>query len=207
MPKAVPIETEDVDFHQTVTPQERTKALIAIGVPQDKAENPALTLEQKLDTQHDNSAMLGDSTGKGKKKKTVTERVNELFRQKNFSPTTDLVNLVKVERAKFEAYTRAEISGMSEELLACLPKPDKKFYAALLMTLAKYEVPEYKSVEISGHVEAGMTVQVIHTAPQQKVIRIDGGSPEKLKKIYGMDNTKTIDVESAITKVALEDDI
>jgi len=43
--------------------------------------------------------------------------------------------LVKIEEAKLEAYNRAVAYGMEPRLLKCLPEPDKKFYATLLLNL------------------------------------------------------------------------
>jgi hypothetical protein len=198
MPKVQTPEISEEDFPPDSSVQDRKHALALIGISDDKNKS----LEEKLNIQHDNSAMLGDS----KKKITTAERIHTLFKQQNFSPLTRLLTLVKIEEAKLAAYNRAVSYGMEPAQLKFLPEPDKKFYATLLLQLVKYEVPELKSVEVSGNVEMGMTVQVIHTAPQQKVVRVDANAPEKLKQLYGNTGTGLQTVAKEIV-VELVDDI
>jgi len=186
-----------------VSSEQRSQALSLIGVnPQDPR-----TLEQKLGVTYDNTAMLGDSPNK-KKKLTTSDRISAVFKQYNFSPTTDLVLLAKVERAKLEAYNRAVDMNLAPELIDALPQPDKKFYASLCMQLSKFETPELKSIEVTAEIQHGMTVQVIHTAPQQKVIRTDAGTPAKLKALFGqtVDNTLTIMEKATAVEVNALDD-
>lgn len=204
MPKhiAPQIDFDSEDFPQSITKEDREKAMSLIHLDLD----PSTTLEQKLNIQHDNSAMLGDDP---KKSLTTADRIRTLFQQQGFSPLTRLVRLVKVEEAKLEAYNRAVSYGLDTKSLNCLPKPDKKFYASLLTQLAKYEVPELKSVEVSGQVEVGMQVHIVHHQAQAKVVKVDAGAPASIKKIYGQSTAETLTVadKAAAIPVAALDDI
>lgn len=170
---------EETELPEGVTDAERKHALRLINVdPSD--ESP---LEKRLAINHDNTSMLCD---KGKlKKATTAERIRSLFQQHNFSPVASLVRLVKIEEAKMEARHRAENMGLSQRMLDALPKADKRFYADLCKQLARYEVPELKSVEINGQVEIGMQVSIVQHTPQPKIIKVDQGAPDSIKKIYG----------------------
>lgn len=173
-----PITFDDIQFSNEATPEERQKALELVGISKLKP----LHEQDSFIPDVNNDAMLGDSGGK---KVTVAERIGTLFRQQKFSPITRLLRLVKIEEAKIEAYNRALSMGLEPKLLDCLPKPDVKLYASLLLQMVKYEVPEYKSIEVSGGLENTMKIQVINTQPQQKVVRIDAGAPQKLKQMFG----------------------
>ena len=193
MPKSpqVPDFDED-DFPPETSEADRRKALSLINVD----PNDPRTLEEKLAIKYDNRAMLSD---KLKKRISTSERIRTLFQQEKFSPLTRLVRLVKIEEAKVEAYNMAVAKGMPQRLLDALPKPDKKFYATLLLQLVKYEVPELKSIEMSGQVEAGIAVHIVHHTPEAKYVEIDALSPPKL--VYGGD--KTVVSEKSM---ALKDD-
>lgn len=202
MPTPKILDFDEQDFPAESSKEDRLKALLLIGISKKDANDKTLSLEQKLNVQHDNSAMLGEDKGK---KLTTADRIRTLLQQQNFSPLTRLLRLVKIEEAKLEAWNRAESCGMEPRLLECLPKPDKKLYAALLLQLVKYEVPELRAIEVTGNVEAGMTIQVIHSQPQQKVIRVDANSPQKLKDMFGQ-TTKAALVQSTEVTVEVMDD-
>lgn len=194
-----PIQFDDTDFPKEATAEERKKALALIGIDPD-TNRP---FEEKVALPYNNDAMLGDS---GNKKITTTDRVRALFKQRNFSAITKLLRLVEIEEAKMEAHNRAINMGLEPRLLDCLPQPDKKFYATLLLQLVKFEIPEYKSIEVSGQIEAGMTVNVIHSSPQQKVVRLDAGAPEHLKRMFGQTTQRVLEVATAAVKVVSEED-
>jgi len=67
----------------------------------------------------------------------------------------------------------------------------------------KYEVPELRAIEVSGNVEAGMTIQVIHSQPQQKVIRVDANAPQKLKDMFGQTTKAALLEKSTEVEVTL----
>lgn len=191
MPKVKPKPEDEEDFipfsgDQNVTEKER-KQVFALANP------------KKVLAPEDNSAMLGDVKGK---KPTTADRLRSLFQQHNFSPVTKILRRLKIEEAKIEAYERAENMGLEPRLLTCLPKPDKKAYYTLLLQLVRFELPELKSVEVSGQIEQGMAVHVIHHAPQQKVIRVDAGSPAKLRALVG----HTMTIETPVEVVAKDGD-
>lgn len=145
----------------------------------------------------DASAMLQSVQDR---KFSTSDRIRTLFIQNNFSPIAKLLKLCKIEEAKMDAWNRAIEANLDPKLMEFLPKPDKKFYAALLMSLAKYEGPELKSVELTGEIQAGIKVTIQRHVPQQRVVRVDVNSPEKLKQLYGavpalMEKAKEVPVE------------
>jgi hypothetical protein len=196
MPKSTPKPEDEESFdpfasNQSVTEEERKK-VFAIANP-----------KKAVSSQEDNSAMLGDNKGK---KLTTADRLRNLFQQHNFSPVTKILRRLKIEEAKIEAYERAENMGIEPRLLTCLPKPDKKAYYTLLLQLVRFELPELRSVEVQGQVEVGMAVHVIHHAPQQKVIRVDAGSPAKLRALVGHTVGTVMEVETAAEVIAKDGD-
>lgn len=199
MPKKVPdIDIDEADFPVTSTAAQRDKALSLIGISKDSTK----TLAEKLAIVYDNSAMLGMAD----KKVSTADRLRTLFQQQNFSPITRLLRLVKIEEAKMEAYNRALDYGIDPKLLKHLPQPDKKFYANLLLQLARYEVPELKAVEITGEIKHGMSVHIVQHTKQQKVIRVDEGAPENLKRLFGTSTDKTLQVALEPVVVPADDD-
>lgn len=151
----------------------------------------------------DNSAMLNDITNR---KYTTSDRIRTLFCKNNFSPIAKLLKLCQIEEAKMEAWNRAIASKLDPRLMEYLPKPDKKFYATLLIQLAKYEGPELKSVELTGEIHAGISITVRKHTPANRVVKIDGKSPEKLRLLHGSVAT-AIDVVPETVPVEVMDDI
>lgn len=150
----------------------------------------------------DNSAML---TEVHDKKYTTSDRIRTLFVKNNFSPIAKLLKLCQIEEAKMEAWNRAIATKLDPRLMEFLPRPDKKFYATLLIQLAKYEGPELKSVELTGEITAGISVTIKKHTPVNRLIKIDSKSPDKLKLLHGSVET----IAEKVTEVPIEvvDDI
>jgi len=58
MPKPKVIQFDQEDFHQKFQREDREKAMTLIGISKKDASNNKLSLEEKLNVKHDNSAML-----------------------------------------------------------------------------------------------------------------------------------------------------
>lgn len=119
-----------------------------------------------------------DMLGTGTKGKSHADRVNSLFTTQRLSPLTELVILCRIERAKVYLWNKVENEGGDT---TALPKPNMKLYIQLLDKLVQYEVPNLKSIDITGKVDVGMRVHLVQFSPEQKVIEIDSEAPEKLR--------------------------
>lgn len=178
-----------------LTKEEKADALSKLNLKQD-----GTPLEKQVVVRRNNSAMLSD-----KKKRSTNEKVKALFQEQNFSPLTELVYLVKIERAKIEVYNKAVALGLDKRSLEAFPRPNLRFYSELLFKLVNYEVPTLKSVEVSGEIKTGMSVHVIHHAPVEKVVYMDEASPLKLREAnaHGM---KLAGVAQVLEAEIVEDD-
>lgn len=145
----------------------------------------------------DSAAMLEDVTSK---KITTTDRIRTMFAKNKFSPIAKLMRLCEIEEAKMEAWNRAILMGLDPTVMEYMPKPDKILLAKMLIQLAKYEGPELRSVEMTGEISAGITVTIQKHQPQQRLIKVDAKSPEKLKLLHGsvpalLEKSKSVAVE------------
>lgn len=172
MPSATPIDFTESDLPKNLSKAEHARLLTYL-----KPCSPA-----HPDTQIDASAMLQSITDR---KFSTSDRIRTLFVKNNFSPIAKLLKLCKIEEAKMDAWNLAIEARLDPKLMEFLPRPDKKFYATLLMSLAKYEGPELKSVELTGEIQAGIKVTIMKHVPQQRIVRVDEKSPNKLKLLYG----------------------
>lgn len=184
MAKGIKLDDYDVPtLPDELTPEEKREVFKRLKLNPDSTA--PITTRVKANV--DNSEMLGEKS----KKKTQHDKVLGLFKQQGFSPMTLLVRQCKIEGAKVELYERAIASGMDSRELSALPPPNKRLYIQLCLELLKYEVPTLSSLNINGKVDSGLTIQIINAAPQQKVVRIDEGSPEKLRKL-ALSNGETL---------------
>lgn len=191
-----PDEDDIKDIPDTLSPEQRRKAA-------------KLLADVNRITGRQNASMLG-ALAKGK---THAEKINGLFTEMKLSPLTELVMLCRIERAKVYLYNRTLEEGGD---VSALPPPNMKLYISLLKDLVQYEVPNFKSIEISGKVDVGMRVHLMQYMPEEKIIELDGESPEKLRLAANSAKMATLPgntvklVDSglaSIIKRAVEDDL
>ena len=156
------------DIPKNLNPEDRKKVLALIS---DESK-------VKIDAR----AMLEDVASK---KITTTDRIRTMYAKNKFSPIAKLMRLCEIEEAKMEAWNRAVMLGLDPALMDFMPKPDKNLLAKMLIQLARYEGPELRSVEMTGEISAGITVTLQRHQPQQRLIKVDSKSPEKLRLLHG----------------------
>ena len=190
MPLPPPISFTDSDIPQNISKKDHAKVMEFIQPTHEAGSNI------------DPSAMLDDAKNR---KYTTSDRIRTLFTKNKFSPIAKLLKLCQIEEAKMEAWNRAIATKLDPRLMEYLPKPDKKFYATLLIQLAKYEGPELKSVELTGEVHAGISITINKHVPITKLVKIDAKAPEKLRLMHGSVPEMTEKAEEVVMEVV--DDI
>lgn len=155
-----PDASEEIPLPEELTPEERKKAA-------------AHFRGQKKTLSRVKSVML-DPT----KARTPGQRAQALFEHERFSPLTELLKLCKIEGAKVQIWEKAVANGDDTKFL---PKPNHARYIELLRDLVKYELPLLKSIDLTGKIDVGMSVQLVNYQPEDRIIEIDGATPERLR--------------------------